>query len=86
MSLLTCKDFLRELSDFLDDSTDPVTKKELERHMSECPNCWVTFDTTKKTLSVFKGQEPKPLPESVRTRLMDALQRRMAACKRPPES
>ncbi len=83
--MLTCKDFLRELSEFMDDATDPVTKAELERHMSQCPNCWVVFDTTKKTVQVYKGMEAKPIPSSVQSRLMEALQRKMAAKKCSPE-
>ncbi len=53
--MVTCKDFLSELGEFLDDATDPQTRKELEQHITECPNCWVVFDTTKKTIQVFKG-------------------------------
>ena len=77
MSSLTCKDFLKELTDFLDETTDPETRRQLQEHINECPNCWVVLDTTKKTLQVYKGFEPKPLPEDVRSRLMDAIQRRM---------
>jgi anti-sigma factor RsiW len=79
--LLTCKDFLRELSDFLDESTDPQTRRELESHMGECPNCHVVFDTTRRTINVFKGTEPKVLPGSISARLMAALERKMAARK-----
>ena len=79
--MLTCKDFLRELSEFLDDATDSATKKELERHMSECPNCWVVFDTCKKTVQIYKGQVPKEIPPSIHVRLMAAIQKKMAARK-----
>lgn len=77
MSSLTCKDFLKELTDFLDETTDPETRRHLEEHVNECPNCWVVLDTTKKTLQVYKGFEPQPLPEDVHSRLMRALERRM---------
>lgn len=77
--MLTCKDFLNELNEFLDESVGPEVRKKLEAHVSECPNCWVIVDTTKKTLQVYKGMEPQTIPEDVRTRLMDALQKKMAA-------
>lgn len=77
----TCKDFLRELGEFLDDSLDGVTRRELEKHVNECPNCWVVLDTTKKTIQVYKGQEPKAIPAEIHTRLMDALRKKMAAKK-----
>jgi negative regulator of sigma E activity len=77
--LLTCKEFLLELSDYLDECVDQELKVKLETHVSECPNCWVVFDTTKKTLKVYKGIEPQVIPEDIRSRLMAALQKKMAA-------
>ena len=80
--MITCKQFLKELSEYLDETVDPEIRQNLERHVSECPNCWVIYDTTKKTLQVYKGMEPQEIPETVKSRLMDALQRKMAAKKR----
>jgi anti-sigma factor (TIGR02949 family) len=77
--LLTCKEFLHELGEFLDDSVDAEIRAKLERHVSECPNCWVIVDTTKKTLQVYKGMEPQEIPDDIRNRLMAALQRKMTA-------
>jgi anti-sigma factor (TIGR02949 family) len=79
--LLTCKEFLNELSDFLDESVDLELKTKLEKHVTECPNCWVVVDTTKKTLQVYKGCEPQVVPDEVRARLMAALQKKMQAVK-----
>jgi hypothetical protein len=79
--LVTCKDFLRELSDFLDESTDPATRADLEKHVSECVNCWVVFDTTKRTIQVYKGMEPQPLPDQVHNRLVEAIEKKnSSAC------
>ncbi len=77
--LVTCKDFLQELNDFLDERLDPNLRKELERHVSECPNCWVLCDTTEKTLKVFKGMEPQQVPPEIHARLLEALERKMQA-------
>ena len=76
--LLTCKQFLQELNDYLDPNTDPETKRHLQSHVTECPNCFVIVDTTKKTLEVYKGVEPQTLPEDVRSRLWRALERKLA--------
>jgi anti-sigma factor RsiW len=70
---------LQELNEFLDESLDPATRAELQRHVTECPNCWVVYNTTEKTLKVFKGMEPQPVPEPIRTRLMEALERKFKA-------
>jgi anti-sigma factor RsiW len=79
MPLLTCKDFLTELGDYLDEALDAEIKAKLEQHISECPNCWVIADTTKKTVRIYKGMEPHPIPGDVEARLMEALERKIAA-------
>ena len=77
--MLTCKEFLSELSDFLDEKTDAEIKAKLEKHITECPNCFVICDTTKKTISVYKGMKACTIPEPVHERLMAAVERKMAA-------
>ena len=75
--MLTCKDFLNELNEFLDESVDPEIRRKLQEHVNECPNCWVVLDTTKRTIKVYKGQEPQPIPPDIHARLMDALQKKI---------
>jgi anti-sigma factor RsiW len=77
--LLTCKDFLKELSDYLDEALDGQVRAKLEQHITECPNCWVIADTTRKTIRIYKGMEPYPIPADVQERLMAALEKKMAA-------
>ena len=77
--MLTCKDFLSELSDYLDEKIDAELRAKLESHITECPNCWVIADTTRKTIQIYKGMEPCPIPPDVESRLMKALEKKMAA-------
>jgi len=79
--LLSCKEFLQELNDFLDESLDPELRREIERHVTECPNCFVLCDTTKRTLRVFKGMDLHPVPPEVQQRLLQALQKKIAENK-----
>lgn len=76
--MLTCKDFLAELGDYLDASVNKEAQEKLEQHVSECPNCWVVVNTTKKTLKVFKDASPQELPQDVHSRLMAALEKKFA--------
>ncbi|MDP9171118.1 MAG: zf-HC2 domain-containing protein [Acidobacteriota bacterium] len=81
--MLTCKDFLAELNDFLDETTKQEIRAKLERHLTECPNCWVICDTTKKTISVYKGMNNAcTIPDEVHARLMAAVERKIAAGKK----
>ena len=79
--MLTCKEFLDELTDFLDEKTEAEIRAKLERHLAECPNCWVICDTTKKTISVYKGMKSCEIPEEVHSRLMAAVEKKIAAKK-----
>ncbi|HEX3746182.1 MAG TPA: zf-HC2 domain-containing protein [Bryobacteraceae bacterium] len=79
--MLTCKDFLHELSDFLDERSDAELRSKLEAHIAECPNCWVITNTTKRTIQIYKGMDPYPIPKDVEARLMKALEKKMAAGK-----
>ena len=77
MRLLTCKQFLQELNDYLDETLDPKMRADLQRHVEECPNCWVVCDTAQKTLKVFKGMDAQPIPSDIHARLMAALEKRI---------
>ena len=77
--MVTCKDFLTELSEYLDGSVEAGLRQELERHLSECPNCWVVCDTTKKTVQIYRGVDPYPVPVDVHERLIAALHKRTRA-------
>jgi len=80
--LISCKDFLRELNEYLDEAVDPATKQHWQSHVNECPNCFVIVDTTKKTMQVYKGMEEQTLPVDIKSRLMQALEKKMAS-RRP---
>ena len=77
--MLTCKEFLSELNDYLDETVDKDLKEKLKGHVTECPNCWVIVDTTKKTIQVYKGMEAQEVPSDVKSRLMLALEKKMKA-------
>ena len=82
--MITCKEFLHALNEYLDGTEDEQIRRDVEEHIGECPNCWVIFDTTQKTLKVFKGMERQDLPEGVHNRLMDRLQQKIQQAGPPP--
>ncbi len=75
--MLTCRQFLHELNDYLEETLDPATRETLQKHVDECPNCWVVCDTTAKTLKVFKGFEAQPVPKDIQSRLMAAIKKKI---------
>ena len=79
MSSLTCKEFLAELNEYLDETVGSDLRQKLEAHANQCRHCFVIVDTTRRTIKVFRGMEPQPLPTDIEDRLLKALQKRMAA-------
>jgi anti-sigma factor RsiW len=83
---VTCSEFLKELTDYLDDSLDTRTKTELEEHLHWCRNCYVICNTTKKTIEIYKDSEIYELPDDLRTRLRSAIMSKCQAKKVPPSA
>ena len=75
--MLTCKEFLQELNDYLDETGDAGLRRRIEAHITECPNCFVILDTTKRTIQVYKGMQPQNIPDDVQSRLMKAVERKL---------
>lgn len=70
---MNCKGLIRELSNYIDGDLEPTLKQELERHLEHCEDCTMVVDQTRKTIRIFSGVEPVPLPEDVHSRLHKVL-------------
>ena len=70
---MNCSDFLKELTDYLDESIDARTRAELEEHLQWCHNCFVICNTTKKTIEIYRDSEIYELPDDLRVRLHSAI-------------
>ena len=81
---MTCSEFLKELTDYLDNAIDARTRKELEEHLAWCHNCYVVCNTTKKTIEIYRDSQLYELPDDLRSKLRSAI---VARCKgQTPES
>jgi hypothetical protein len=81
-----CSKFLTELNDFLDGSLDSKLKAELSEHLTWCHNCYVVCNTTKKTIEIYRENQVYELPDTLRTKLHDAIVAKCKASKPPNES
>ncbi|HEX9333170.1 MAG TPA: anti-sigma factor [Anaerolineales bacterium] len=71
---LKCEELLGSLSAYIDGELGPELCQELEKHLSECDNCRVVLNTTKRTIElVHSPVEKSDLPEDVRERLFKRL-------------
>ena len=52
---ITCRDFIENVSDYIDGAMEPDLLVKLEAHLAKCPDCWVQFDETKMTVEIFQN-------------------------------
>lgn len=72
---MKCEELLAALNDYVDGEIDPKLCEELQRHLEGCNPCRVVVDTLKKTVTLYKGDEPYELPPELHSRLHDCLRR-----------
>jgi len=70
---VTCSEFLKELTDYLDDQMDAQTRAELEDHLQWCHNCYVVCNTTKMTIEIYRDSHLYELPDDLRSKLRTAI-------------
>ena len=70
---MKCSDFLKELTDYLDNTMDTTTRAELEEHLQWCHNCYVVCNTTKSTIEIYRDSRLYELPDDLRTRIHSAI-------------
>ncbi len=64
-----CQHLLGQLSDYVDGELGQAMCEEIERHLSDCPNCRVVVDTLGKTVALYRTQGQDPVPNDVQERL-----------------
>ncbi len=70
---MNCTEFLANLTDYFDAKTASSLRSELEQHMADCSHCYVTVNTTRQTIEIYRNDELFELPESIRTKLQQAV-------------
>lgn len=83
---MTCSEFLKELTDYLDDTMDAYTRAELEDHLQWCHNCYVVCNTTKRTIEIYRDSQLFDLPDDLRSRLQSAIISKCKQHKSTPSS
>jgi anti-sigma factor RsiW len=76
---VTCTEFLELLDDLIDDTVSTTLRSEVEQHLHKCGHCEVVFNTTRKTIEIYRCHEIYELPSDLRERMHAAI---MERCKR----
>lgn len=78
---MNCTEFLANLTDYFDAKTAATLRVELEQHMADCSHCYVTLNTTRQTIEIYRNEELFELPEAIRTQLQKAVLAKCASIK-----
>jgi anti-sigma factor RsiW len=76
---LNCNRVIREISDYIDGELGLPVRQELERHLEHCEDCKMVVDQTRLTVEIFCDSKPVELPADVKSRLHEALRRKLHA-------
>jgi anti-sigma factor RsiW len=74
---LNCKQVIVEISNYLDGEIALAVRQELERHLEHCEDCAVVVNQTRMTVEIFCDSEAVELPGDVRSRLHEALRKKI---------
>lgn len=69
----TCAELLSLLDAYVDGRVDPSICKQLEAHLAACNPCRVVVDNIRKTITLYRNDEPCELPLAFRKRLHSVL-------------
>ncbi|WP_376790139.1 anti-sigma factor family protein [Thermoflexus sp.] len=68
-----CEGWLGRISLYLDGELAEHLCRELEQHLTECPECHVVFNTTRRTIELYRRYGRISMPEEARERLFRTL-------------
>ncbi len=71
---------MAQLDDLLGESVTPEMRSDLEKHFHNCEHCFITMNTTKKTIEIYREQELYPMSEDLRQRLHKAILSKCHKC------
>lgn len=74
---MNCKGVILEISNYIDGELELPVKQELERHFEHCEDCRMVVDQTRLTVEIFCDSKPVELPADVKSRLHEALRRKL---------
>ena len=63
--MISCADFLAELSNYVEGDIADELRAQLEAHLSHCRSCTVLVDSTQKTIRIIADANCFELPEDI---------------------
>jgi len=68
-----CKKYFDRISEYLDGELDENICKQIEAHLSDCPECRNCINSLRKTIQLCKEGAQEEMPADIHERLKSAL-------------
>lgn len=81
-NMLTCRQLIDLLSDYVDGDLSPPLQRRLEAHLAGCEPCIAFLQTFKQTQSMARTMHDEDMPPELRQRLWHFLREQLP--KEPP--
>ena len=75
MRRLSCQEVLDQLWEYLDDEARAELCSEIDNHLNGCRDCRLEVDSLRRTILLYRADEPPTAPVLLSDKLRDALQR-----------
>jgi anti-sigma factor RsiW len=82
---MKCQELLRILGDYVDGEVDPEICEEFEKHLAGCNPCQIVIDNIRKTITIYKQDQPFEIPADFRAQLHRILRDRWRTRESPEE-
>lgn len=70
---MKCDELLKNLSEYIDGGLELPECSDFEKHLAGCSPCRVVVDNIRQTITLYKGNDPYPMPDDFRLRLRQSL-------------
>ena len=62
--MISCKDFMAAMGDYLDGDVAAEIRAQIEAHLAHCQTCQIVYDSARKTVKVLTDCGSFDLPET----------------------
>ncbi len=70
---ISCREVIRELSDYIDSDVGPGLREEIRQHLSKCNHCTAIYDGTRNVIRLVGDGRIFELPTGFSQRLREKL-------------
>ena len=77
--MISCRDFISELGNLLEEDVASDIREQLEAHLAHCNTCQVLYDSTRQTLKIVTEsgsfEYPERISEPLVNKVMDRIRK-----------